>query len=120
MLQHGLGGDAGQVDPQPTDRRRGGAEQLHLRRWERGMNRFIRAEIRGADLGTDLLASSQGSRGTQGRTTDFKPVDSSHGFETAAIAPHREGIVRGLVVSTSDGGIDGHRDLGGWSLGRDR
>lgn len=84
------------------------------------MNGFIQAEIRRADLGTDLLGSSQGSRGTQGRTTDFEPIDSGHGFKTAAIAPHREGIVRGLVVSPSDDGVDGDRDLGGRSLGRDR
>lgn len=84
------------------------------------MNRFIQAEIRVADLGTDLGCSSQGSRGAQGRTTDFEPVDSGRGFETGAIAPDGEGIVRRLVVPPSDDGIDRHRDLGDPSLGRDR
>ena len=70
------------------------------------MNRFILAKIRGADLGTGLLRASQGSRRTQGRSTDFEPVDTHHGFESGPVATHREGIGGGLVVSPGDQGID--------------
>ena len=106
MLQDGLSRDSSDVDALPTNRRRGGAEQLHLWRRERGMNRFIRAKIQRMDLGTGLLRASQGSRGTQGRSTDFEPVDSNHGFKSGSVTPHCEGIIRRFVVSPSDQWID--------------
>ncbi|MAC20164.1 MAG: hypothetical protein CMJ23_10910 [Phycisphaerae bacterium] len=70
------------------------------------MNRFILDGIRRADLGTDLLYASQGSRGAQGRSTDFETVDADHGFESRPITMNRKGIGRRFVVSPCDQGID--------------
>ena len=70
------------------------------------MNRFIQAGIRGADLGTGLLRASQGSQRTQGRSTDFEPVDPHHGLKSGSVATYSEGIGGRLVVPPGDQGID--------------